>query len=164
MIHARFGCKRGFQPLASAPNGGGGVELNSVNVLRSCLVALLLSVAGCASKPAAPPHYASLEDYFAAEHRDLTGFWRRDDPDKLMKCYAESAMRDIPPEVQPALLTAANKSVSGQTLTAAEMDLKATWLDDRPRLEGDILHVPTPRSLGIVRGMAITCIDLRLSK
>jgi hypothetical protein len=46
-----------------------------------------------------------------------------------MKCYAGIATSDITPEIQPELLTAANKAVAGQALTASEADLKQSgWM------------------------------------
>ena len=133
--------------------------------LRCLAIVLMVSVGGCASKPEAPSHYASLEDYLIANHRDITTYYRHADPDKLMQCYAQSATLDIPPAVKPDLLVAANKAAAGQPLTAAEQDLKTKWLDSRPRPEdgGDVLNVETPRALDIVRTMAVTCFGVRLN-
>jgi hypothetical protein len=126
-------------------------------------VAWLAALAGCANPQATPLHFATLQDYLAAEHRDLASYYYQADPDALMKCYAGIATSDIPPEIQPDLLTAANKAVAGQALTASEADLKAKWLDARPRPEGNTLHVEAPRALWIVREMAVTCPHARFS-
>ena len=129
---------------------------------RGFMMALLLVfTSACASKPAAPPHYATLQDYFMAQHSDLTTYYRHADPAKLMQCYGESATRGIPQEIRADVLTVANKSVAGEALTSDENDLKAQWLDARPRPEGNnILNVETPRALDIVRDMAVTCMDV----
>ena len=129
--------------------------------MRICFAVLLaILVSGCASTPPAPvtPHYATLQDYLIANHRDLTTYYRHTDPDKLMQCYADSAVRTIPPELQPAVLAVANKSAAGETLSPSEADLKAQWLDARPRPIGENeIDVSSPRALDILRDIATTC-------
>jgi hypothetical protein len=141
------------------------VKQGSVSGARHFAWLLLLVLAsGCASQPKTAPHYATLQDYLMAEHRDLLTHYRHAEPDKLMQCYANSAMQTIPPELQPDVLAVANKSAAGQSLTAGEQELKEEWLDARPRPEGDnVLNVETPRALEIVRVMATTCWGVRLS-
>ena len=131
-------------------------------LLRPITVCLAVLASGCASKPA-PVHYANLQDYLIASDRDLTDYFRHADPDKLMRCYAKVTTESIPSDTRPDVLAVANKSAAGQPLTSDEQELKTRWLDARPRPQGDVLNVETPRALDIVREMASTCWGLDLS-
>jgi len=132
-------------------------------IVATALACLAILTNGCTTTPPTPQHYSTLEDYLIAHDRDLTGFYRHADPDKLMQCYAQVATNSIPPETRPDVLAVANKSTAGQPLSPAEQTLKSQWLDARPRPEGDVLNVETPRALNIVREMATTCWGINLS-